>query len=143
MNMPQINYPSFFKRALADIIDALIMSIFASAIVFMMVGNTGSPQAQTGISIFTTVGLFLYWAIWESSNYQASPGKMIMSLRVIGLRGKKVDALQSIGRNAAKFLSIAAVFGGIIAILFHPERKGWHDSLSGTEVINANYPIRR
>jgi uncharacterized RDD family membrane protein YckC len=51
--------------------------------------------------------------------------------------------LQSIGRNAAKFLSIAAVFGGIIAILFHPERKGWHDSLSGTEVINANYPIRR
>jgi uncharacterized RDD family membrane protein YckC len=143
MNMPQINYPSFFKRTLADIIDALIMSIFASAIVFMMVGNTGSPQAQTGISIFTTVGLFLYWAIWESSNYQASPGKMIMSLRVIGLKGKKVDALQSIGRNAAKFLSIAAVFGGIIAILFHPERKGWHDSLSGTEVINANYPIRR
>jgi uncharacterized RDD family membrane protein YckC len=143
MNMPQINYPSFFKRAVADIIDALIMSIFASAIVFMMVGNTGSSQAQTGISIITTIGLFLYWAIWESSSYQASPGKMMVSLRVIGFKGKKVDALQSIGRNAAKFLSIAAVFGGIIAILFHPERKGWHDSLSGTEVINANYPIRR
>lgn len=143
MNMPQINYPSFFKRAVADIIDALIMSIFASAIVFMMVGNTGSPKAQTGISIITTIGLFLYWAIWESSSYQASPGKMMVSLRVIGFKGKKVDALQSIGRNAAKFLSIAAVFGGIIAILFHPERKGWHDSLSGTEVINANYPIRR
>lgn len=141
--MPQINYPSFFKRAVADIIDAFIMSIFAAAIVFMIVGNTGSPQGQTGISIITTIGLFLYWAIWESSDYQASPGKMMMSLRVIGFKGKKVDALQSIGRNAAKFLSIAAVFGGIIAILFHSERKGWHDSLSGTEVINANYPIRR
>jgi uncharacterized RDD family membrane protein YckC len=143
MNMPQINYPSFFKRFVADIIDASIMSIFASAVVFMMVGNTGSIQAQTGISIITTIGLFLYWAIWESSDYQASPGKMMMSLRVIGIKGKKVDALQAIGRNAAKFLSIAAVFGGIIAIIFHPERKGWHDSLSSTEVINANYPIRR
>ena len=138
MNMPQINYPSFFKRAIADIIDAFIMSIFSAAIVFIIVGNTGSPQAQKGISIFTTVGLFLYWAIWESSDHQASPGKMMMSLRVIGFKGKKVDALQSIGRNAAKFLSIAAIFGGIIAILFHPERKGWHDSLSRTEVINAN-----
>lgn len=141
--MPQINYPSFFKRFVADIIDACIMSIFASAVVFMMVGNTGSIQAQTGISIITTIGLFLYWAIWESSDYQASPGKMMMSLRVIGIKGKRVDALQAIGRNAAKFLSIAAVFGGIIAIIFHPERKGWHDSLSSTEVINANYPIRR
>lgn len=61
-----------------------------------------------------------------------------MSLWFIDFKGKRVDALQSIGRNAAKFLSIAAIFGGIIAILFHPERKGWHDSLSGTEVINAN-----
>ncbi len=138
MNMPQINYPSFFKRAIADIIDAFIMSIFSAAIVFMIVGNTGSPQAQKVISIFSTVGLFLYWAIWESSDYQASPGKMMMSLRVIDFKGKKVDELQSIGRNAAKFLSIAAIFGGIIAILFHPERKGWQDSLSRTEVINAN-----
>ena len=143
MNVPQNNYPSFFKRALADLIDATIMSIFAYAIVFMMVGNTGSAKAQAGISIVTTVGLFLYWAIWESTNHQASPGKMMVGLRIIGYKGKKVDALQSIGRSAAKFLSIAAVFGGIIAILFHPERKAWHDSLSGTEVINANYPIRR
>lgn len=143
MNVPQNNYPSFFKRTIADLIDATIMSIFAYAIVFMMVGNTGSAKAQAGISIVTTVGLFLYWAIWESTNHQASPGKMMVGLRIIGYKGKKVDALQSIGRSAAKFLSIAAVFGGIIAILFHPERKAWHDSLSGTEVINANYPIRR
>lgn len=143
MNMPENNYASFGKRVAADLIDGLIIGLFSYAITFIMLGTYGSFQAGKAISILSTSGIFIYWAIWESSSFQASPGKMLMGLKVIGYKGKKLDALQACGRNAAKFLSIASVFGGIVAILFHPNRKAWHDSLSGSEVIIAYYPIKR
>ena len=129
-------YPPFWKRAIADLIDAAIMSVFSNLLVYVLVGNTGSPVAQKALVWFFTSGIFVYWAIWESSVYQASPGKILMRLRIISDSGKKVDALQALGRNAGKFISIAAVFAGILAILFSPDRKGWHDAWSKTQVAN-------
>lgn len=127
-------YPPFWKRVIADLIDAAIMSVFSNLLVYLLVGNTGSLLAQKALMWFFTAGIFVYWAIWESSVYQASPGKILMRLRVVSDSGKKVDALQALGRNAAKFISIAAVFAGIVAILFSPDRKGWHDAWSKTQV---------
>lgn len=130
------SYPPFWKRALADLIDAVIMSLFSQLFIYLIVGNVGSEIARRGIAWLFTAGIFVYWAIWESSALQASPGKLMMKLRIQSDGPKSVDALQALGRNAAKFVSIAAVFGGILAILFSPKRKAWHDAWSKTQVVN-------
>ena len=129
-------YPPFWKRALADLIDAAIMSLFSQLFIYLIVGNIGSEMAQRGIAWLFTAGIFVYWSIWESSAFQASPGKIMMKLRIQSDGQKPVDALQALGRNTAKFVSIAAVFGGILAILFSPQRKAWHDAWSKTQVLN-------
>ncbi len=133
---PRNTYPAFWKRALADLIDAAIMSIFSNLFIYLIVGNVGSDIAQRGIAWMFTSGIFVYWAIWESSALQASPGKWIMRLRIQSDTAQQTDALQAIFRNAAKFVSIAAVFGGILAILLSPQRKAWHDGWSKTQVVN-------
>lgn len=137
MHTPTLSYPPFWKRALADIIDALLWNACSWLMVFLLAGSTGSPQGQKAMQILFTAGIFVYWAIWESSPFQASPGKMLMKLKVRSDSGKPIDALQAMGRSAGKFISIAAVFGGILAILFSVDRKGWHDRWSKTAVVFA------
>lgn len=137
MHTPTLAYPPFWKRALADLIDALLWNLVALLMVYLITGSTGSAQAQKALQILFTAGIFVYWAIWESSSFQASPGKILVKLKVKSDSGKPIDALQALGRSAGKFISIAAVFGGILAILLSVDRKGWHDRWSKTAVVFA------
>ena len=78
-----------------------------------------------------------------------SPGKMMMSLRVVDERGLPISLQQSFVRNITRVLdsqpAIFYGFGGLVALL-HPETRRLGDIVAGTLVVSEtqtlDYPGR-
>jgi uncharacterized RDD family membrane protein YckC len=79
----------------------------------------------------------VYAAVLEGSNLQATLGKRVLGIRVIGASGERVPPRQSILRSAAKILSIVPFGLGFVWALFSRDRRAWHDTISGTRVVLA------
>ena len=97
------------------------------------------------ISLFVESNTLLYWmgfvifcfyhAIFESSNWQATPGKRYAKVRVEDNTGHRLSVQLALARILAKFISLALMFSGFFMIYFRADRKGLHDLLCGTRVV--------
>jgi uncharacterized RDD family membrane protein YckC len=77
---------------------------------------------------------FVYGLIflkWRS----ATPGKMVMKLRVISQNGQELDKRQRMLRAAFSLVSGYAAFLGYLWALWEPQRRTWHDLIAGTRVV--------
>ena len=69
---------------------------------------------------------------------QATPGKMVLSARVVDAKtGDALTLKQSIGRYLSYFVSIIPLGLGLLWVAFDPRKQGWHDKLAGTVVIRS------
>lgn len=81
--------------------------------------------------VLPAVAVILFWLY-----KQATPGKMVVSARVVDAKtGTRLAVGQSIVRYLAYFVAILPFFLGIIWVAFDPRKQGWHDKLAGTVVI--------
>jgi len=101
--------------------------------------------ASVGASV-ATVTLFLaiyYILFWTSKG--ASPGKMLLKIRVVDADSfKKPSLIQSIIRFLGMIVSGLCLGLGFIWVRFDKKRhRGWHDHMAGTVVIFAegNKPL--
>ena len=160
------DYAGFWKRALAFIIDWLIL-LFPKAIVLMKLGGFSAFEhlvtqvqdhvaiqvalVEYGVAVRPSVlmGLlivFAYYVLFECSRFQATPGKLALGLRVSDLSGKRLGLWRAAVRNMVR-LSSACV--GIlpfmvflpsicyIAVAFTARKQGLHDLLAQTLVLNG------
>ena len=155
------DYAGFWKRLVAYIIDVivlyipqmLIMNAFgneaAQAKLEQVLLSAGSdPQVmlaaygqyyetmRMGIAL-TAVLVWLYFAICESSAWQATVGKLAMGIRVTDLDGGRIGFWRALGRYAAKILSWMIVGVGFLMIGWTRRRQGLHDMLANTLVLNG------
>ena len=80
-------------------------------------------------------------AFWMTK--QATPGKMIVSARVVDARtGDTVSLGQSVTRYLGYFIAVLPLGVGLIWIAFDSRKQGWHDKLAGTIVVRAKGPRR-
>jgi adenylate cyclase len=70
----------------------------------------------------------------------ASPGKLLMGLRVRGASGERVALGRAFVRNTAKLLSLATAFIGFLTVLFTRRRQAMHDMLADCVVVPAGAP---
>ncbi|MFA8344441.1 MAG: RDD family protein [Rhodothermaceae bacterium] len=83
---------------------------------------------------------WLYFAFFESSNNMATPGKMILGLKVTDFEGKRISFGKATGRYFAKFLSSMILAIGYIMAAFTERKQALHDILANCFVIyNDNY----
>jgi uncharacterized RDD family membrane protein YckC len=69
---------------------------------------------------------------------QATPGKMVVGARLQDVTtGECLSLGQCIGRYLATFISIFALFLGILWIVFDQRKQAWHDKLAGSVVVRA------
>ena len=100
----------------------------------------GTTGALVG-SILAAYGLllvivpWLYFAGFESSRSQATPGKVLMSLVVTDLQGQKPTFARTTLRFAGKFISTLIIFIGFLMIGFTKKRQGLHDKIAGCLVL--------
>jgi uncharacterized RDD family membrane protein YckC len=100
----------------------------------------GSMTALIG-SIIAAYGLaliiipWLYYAGFESSRSQATPGKVLMSLVVTDLEGNKPSFARTTLRFFGKYISTLIIFIGFLMIGFTKKHQGLHDKIAGCLVL--------
>ena len=85
--------------------------------------------------IIRTILHWLYFALMESSTWQATLGKKALGLEVTDLEGKRIGFGRASGRFFGKILSALILWIGFIMAGFTERKQALHDMLAGTLVI--------
>ncbi len=155
------DHAGFWKRVAAYILDAIILYIPGMLIQKMMGGDAAEAvmkQAQlaapddpqvmmAALGQFYTTMLpailiitaltWLYFAVCESSAWQATVGKLALGIRVTDMDGARISFLRALGRYPAKYLSAIILGVGFLMVAWTARKQGLHDLIAGTLVLNG------
>jgi uncharacterized RDD family membrane protein YckC len=138
---PAFEYAGFWRRFAAYLLDAIILSLIGLPITTAMIffPSISLPWYFFGVnllsSFITTVIGWIYFWFFESSSYQATPGKMALRIIVTDLNGSRISLGRAAARDLSKILSMLTIGIGFIMIGFTEEKRGLHDYIAGTLVI--------
>ena len=143
-------YGGFWRRVLAFIVDGLILGavMLPFGIGFGLahlaaIMNSEEVNGDTIMSMIAAsllawfvrvIASWLYGAGFESSRFQATPGKMMVGVRVTDLSGKRITFARATGRQFGKWLSGLTLCIGYLLVAFSDRKQGLHDLIAGTLV---------
>ena len=81
---------------------------------------------------------FAYYAFFESSKWQATPGKMAVGIRVTDVDGNRLGIGRAAGRNAVRLANAFTFFVPLVFYVtaaFTQRKQGVHDLLASTYVV--------
>jgi uncharacterized RDD family membrane protein YckC len=155
---PQVLYAGFWLRFVAYLIDAIIIGIPFAVVFGVLAVATGASGALSNIHpgeeppealiallgvgfIFSLVlvaliGGWLYYALMESSSWQATLGKRALGLYVTDLEGRRISFARASGRYFAKFITgLIPLAIGYIMAGFTAKKQALHDMIAGCLVL--------
>lgn len=122
-------YSGFWVRSFAFLIDCIIIVPLNTIILSYL---------DEGSVVRLLLPNLIWWgysAGMISSNFQATFGKKILGLKVVGLDGCRISFARASGRFFASILS-GLIFGiGYLMVAFNPKKQGLHDQIAGTYVV--------
>jgi uncharacterized RDD family membrane protein YckC len=160
MDMPQFQYAGFWKRFVAYIIDQIIVGLASLVLLvpfFALIGVSAftmhdenlSYDSDAAISVVIAliaayitliaaiwVCQWLYYALMESSNYQATLGKMALGIKVTDMNGNRISFGRATGRYFAKIISSLILCIGYIIAGFTQQKQALHDIIASCLVVN-------
>ena len=83
---------------------------------------------------------WFYFALFESSPRQATPGKMMLGLFVTDMHGRRITFGRAFGRTIGKILSQMFCWLGYILALFTARKQALHDLMASTLVLEPAWP---
>jgi uncharacterized RDD family membrane protein YckC len=111
--------------------------------------GTMSPEQAAGLPDIATALLgitysltwistlnWLYFALFESSAWQATPGKMAVGAKVTDMSGERIGFGQASVRSVGKGFSSMLCFIGYLMAAVTDKRQALHDFLARTLVLN-------
>jgi len=143
-------HAGFWRRCAALGIDSVIIGAVVAALQgAFMVGSLGmltslrTGEAAIGallstfMLLFTLVfvGQWLYFALFESSAMQATPGKRAMGLKVVGETGRRIGFGKATGRYFGKIVSGMIFNIGYLMAGLTARKQALHDLMAGTLVV--------
>jgi uncharacterized RDD family membrane protein YckC len=154
-------YAGFWLRFLAYIVDAIILGacvgpILVGIAMAMGVGSSlrSLPRGDDSLawtpamfgfgflSICVLVGLvggWLYHALLESSEWQATAGKKVLGLAVTDLAGRRISFARASGRHFGKIVTSLIPLGiGYILAGITEKKQAIHDMLAGSLVMRKS-----
>ena len=143
MNDQAIEYAGFWIRVGAAIIDTLLIMVITFPLLVGIYGWDYFDVEVTGMIagpadvlvswVLPAVAVILFWVY-----RQATPGKMLLSLRIQDANnGGGLSWGQSIGRYLAYFVATIPLALGLIWVAFDKKKQGWHDKLAHTVVVKS------
>jgi uncharacterized RDD family membrane protein YckC len=142
MSTDNVKYAGFWLRVGATLIDSILMVVVLLPLLVAIYGWTYFERAAAGVSgsydwfftgVLPAVAVILFWL-----KLQATPGKMLLSAKVVDARsGGTLSLGQAIGRYLAYLVSIIPLGLGFLWIAFDSRKQGWHDKLAGTLVVRS------
>ena len=134
-------YAGFWKRYAAAFIDGGIFFVvcFIAGFVFSVFQLEVEPVIWLAIVL---VVAWLYFALFECSSSQATPGKMAVGIKVTDMGGDRISFGRASGRHVGKILSHSFFLMGYIMVAFTQKKQGWHDFFAECLVVNTCAPTR-
>ena len=153
-------HAGFWKRLAAFLLDSLFLYLFSVTLLQLVLAPffpgfmdgllQDGPSLHSVVSFFTFVyiiliwssvlfiGVWLYYTLFESSKYQATPGKLIVGIAVSDKEGHQISFGRATGRFFAKYLSFMTLGIGFLMAAFTENKQGLHDLISDTYVLNKS-----
>jgi uncharacterized RDD family membrane protein YckC len=145
----RLQFAGFSPRFVAILVDLLILGMPISVIdrltmtappVFLPARRLGLPPIGFMFNILGTptlwqVVVWLYFALMESSSYQATLGKMALGIKVVDMDGQRISFGRATGRFFAKYLSGILLCVGFMMAGWTRWHQALHDILAGTLVV--------
>jgi uncharacterized RDD family membrane protein YckC len=117
-------YAGFWMRVGAYLLDLLILVIPLGILSLLPI---------LGI-VINIVGIWLYFALQESSERQATIGKRALNIYVTDLQGRRISFGQATGRHFGKIISGFILGIGYMMAGFTEKKQGLHDIMASTFV---------
>ncbi|MGH8145499.1 MAG: RDD family protein [Rhodanobacteraceae bacterium] len=145
-------YAGFWRRVVAWVIDFVIVTVIAEGCILLLgiwllvslaLSGAGHGVAMTrlvdtALQPLVVVIAWLYYAVCESSSWQATIGKLTLGLRVTDGYGERIDFGRASGRHFGKYVS-ALIFGfGFLLAGWTARKQALHDLLAGCCVARRN-----
>jgi uncharacterized RDD family membrane protein YckC len=130
------DYAGFGPRALAFLLDAVIITVIVVPIMVLGFGVQEIPTEHSWeLLVFLAVAAAVI-AFWRA--FGATPGKIALGLKIVDAAS---GARPSLGRLALRFLgyfvSAFPLYLGFLWAALDRRKQGWHDKIARTIVINS------
>lgn len=146
---PGLYFAPHGARLVAYIVDGLILSLVfivgtvVSLAPVVVVSDAETIDAESGAAVLVTVALILVTTVvglayfpWFWARSGSTPGMRLFHLRVVRDRdGGPVSWGSAVLRLIGYWVSATVFYIGFIWIFFDDRRRGWHDLIAGTVVI--------
>ena len=90
-----------------------------------------------GGSLISLIIGWLYSAVMESGEGQATFGKRALGLKVTTTEGQRISFGQATGRHFGKIISAIIIFIGYLMMLWDDRKQTLHDKMADTLVVKA------
>jgi len=135
--MHEMKFAGFWLRALAFVIDNLILWIPVSVFSWLL-----SFLANPGFFVFLSfVGQFviygLYYGLLESSEKGATLGKQLVGLRVVDIDGNRLTFARALTRYLLMSLSMILLCIGYLMVFWTKKKQALHDKIAECLVIRV------
>lgn len=155
---PKLQYGNFGLRFLAWLLDEIILGTIIWFLVLPILALIGLSTFSLreleihreeelipwfiamgslvfGLVIIEFVSGWLYFALFQSGPRQATPGKMIVGVKVTDMEGNRIDFTKATIRYFSKIISGIILMIGYLIAAFTEKRQALHDLLAGTLVL--------
>lgn len=137
-------YAGFWIRALAYIIDGMIIGVVRWAILLPMgIGLVVRPRTwdpsflAVGAAPLVSLAIGICYFVFFWTQYGATPGKMILKLKVVTPEGGLISPGRAVGRYFSQILSGLILCVGFMMAGWDSEKRALHDRIVDTRVIYA------
>lgn len=129
-------YASFGVRAVAKIIDFVIITAFNSAFTVAWRGPAqGAPDPLKAAFAMSGILFIIAYNAGFVERFGATPGKLLLRLRVVRANGEPLGPGRAFARAFAELLSYGICYIGYFLALFNDEHRALHDMICGTRVV--------
>lgn len=124
-----------WRRLVASFVDGLIL-VLVTLLLMALAGVDWMNPTPAQNLLFNWLPSWAYYVAFTAL-YGATPGKMLLGIRVVKTDGRPVDWLTAFMREVVgKTLSTLPLGLGYLWAFFHPKRQTWHDLIADTLVVH-------
>ena len=131
------DYAGFWQRALALLIDWLIVVVISMPIIVVAFGAeyfSLDPMRRAWDLVTVLIVGILIVGFWRYCG--ATPGKLAVGLRIVDAEtGKPPSTGRLVVRLLCYLLSALPLYLGFLWAAIDRRKQGWHDKIAGTVVI--------
>jgi uncharacterized RDD family membrane protein YckC len=127
----RLQYAGFWIRFGAYFIDGVLLFV-----VNFVIGLALAQVPLLGSLISLVIGV-CYFGFMESSDGQATLGKMAVGIKVGDDTGGPITFMNALGRYLGKIVSALLLCIGFLMVAWDEKNQGLHDKMAGTYVFHA------